>query len=118
MNLEYKSLINGIMAYWSEVKEAVSYNITLYINDQAISTRVNHRTELYCTFTGLAAIDGITERPICEIIKLLRKPIGGHYSAVGSFYSGDDYYIIVEAEDRNGKIIETSEKIKCKIREL
>ena len=31
MNLICKPLMNGIMAYWDEVEDAVAYNITLYI---------------------------------------------------------------------------------------
>ena len=37
MELVCKPLMNGIMAYWSEVEETACYNVTLYINKQAIS---------------------------------------------------------------------------------
>ena len=60
MDLKCKPLINGIMAYWTPVEDASHYNVKLYINNQLISTRVNERTELYCTFTGLAPINGVT----------------------------------------------------------
>ena len=118
MELTCKALINGIMAYWSEAEEAVRYNITLYINNQPISKRSNERSELYCTFTGLAAIDGITQSKLT----IVARAAGPHY--VGMDYSSDpkhsgfDYYVQVEAEDRSGNIIETSEKVKCAVREF
>ncbi len=111
-----KPLMNGIMAYWDEVEDAVAYNITLYINEQAISKRINERTELYCTFTGLAAIDGITRNAISAAVASTVHVVGrGSYVPP---HSGKDYFVQVEAEDRSGNIIETSEKVKCAVREF
>ena len=117
MNLTCKPLINGIMAYWTPVEDASHYNIKLYINDQLISTRVNERTELYCTFTGLAPIDGVTSSIIQSSARSLVNIVGGGYSS-GPKHSGFDYYVEVEAENRNGEIIEKTEIQKCKVREL
>ena len=116
MNLTCKPLINGIMAYWTPVEDAAHYNIKLYINDQLISIRVNERTELYCTFTGLAPIDGLTSSIIQSSVRSIRNTVGGHSS--GPHHSGVNYYVEVEAEHRNGQIIEKSEIQKCKVREL
>ena len=116
MKLICKPLMNGIMAYWDEVEDAVAYNITLYINEQAISKRINERTEMYCTFTGLAAIDGITKQTISAAAASTV-----HVAGRGSYtpqHSGKDYFVQVEAEDRSGNIIETSEKVKCAVREF
>ena len=60
MELICRPLVNGIMACWEKVEDAASYTVTLYINEQVISTRINDRNEMYATFTGLAAIDGET----------------------------------------------------------
>lgn len=117
MNLICKPLINGIMAYWTPVEDASHYNIKLYINNQLISTRVNERTELYCTFTGLAPIDGVTSSIIQSSARSLQHVVGGGYSR-GPQHSGFDYYVEVEAENRNGQIIEKTEIQKCKVREL
>ena len=123
MELVCKPLMNGIMAYWSEVENAVSYNITLYINKQAISKRINPRTELYCTFKGLAAIDGCTQSVIDsarhDIAKAVHISVGlrGASRPAGAL-SGYNYYIVVEAEDRDGNIIEKSEKVRCAVREF
>ena len=103
MKLICKPLMNGIMAYWDEVEEAVAYNITLYINKQPISKRVNERTEMYCAFTGLAAIDGITKHTISAAAASTVHIVGrGSYAPS---HSGEDYYVQVEAENRNGEII-------------
>lgn len=120
MELVCKPLMNGIMAYWSEVEEAARYNVTLYINEQAISKRINPRTELYCTFNGLAAIDGITEGTISSAASSTKNSvvIGGRGYNSGPTRSGLDYYVKVEAEDRDGNIIETSSKISCSVREF
>lgn len=117
MNLICKPLINGIMAYWTPVEDASHYNIKLYINNLLISTRVNERTELYCTFTGLAPIDGMTSSIIQSSVKSLQHIAGGGYSRAGQ-HSGFDYYVEVEAENRNGQIIEKTNIQKCKVREL
>lgn len=116
MKLICKPLMNGIMAYWDEVENAVAYNITLYINEQAISKRINERTELYCTFTGLAAIDGVTRNTISSAAASTVHVVGrGSYTPQ---HSGKDYYIKVEAENRNGDIIDSSDKVKCAVREF
>jgi hypothetical protein len=117
MELVCKPLMNGIMAYWSEVKNTASYNVTLYINNQAISKKINPRTELYCTFNGLAAIDGITDNTIATAVRTEGWSIDGDNRYLGK-NSGLDYYIKVEAEDRDGNIIEKSEKVKCEVREF
>ena len=116
MKLVCKPLMNGIMAYWTEVENAAAYNVSLYINEQRISKRIIDRTEMYCTFTGLAAIDGVTRHTISAAAASTVHVVGGGRYA--PTHSGMDYYVQVEAEDRNGNIIETSEKIKCAVREF
>ena len=122
MILVCKPLMNGIMAYWDEVNNVASYNVTLYINNQPISKRINQRTELYCTFTGLAAVDGITESATDRIVKSVRNTVhvvgGGYSGTIKPSHSGFDYYVDVVAEDRDGNIIEKSEKVKCAVREF
>ena len=123
MKLVCKPLMNGIMAYWSEVEGAVCYNITLYINKQAISKRINPRTELYCTFNGLASVDGVTESAIGvvhqKITLAVNRTVGiRSYAPSVPSHTGQDYYVDVVAEDRDGNIIEKSEKVKCAVREF
>ena len=113
MKLICKPLMNGIMAYWDEVEDAIAYNITLYINEQAISKRINERTELYCTFTGLAAVDGVARQTISAAAEYVARRV-----LYFPKHSGYDYYVKVEAENRNGEIIESTDKVKCAVREF
>jgi hypothetical protein len=114
MKLVCKPLMNGIMAYWNEVPEAAYYNVKLYINNQVISKRINERTELYCTFMGLAAIDGVTRSQIEKAGAIAAR--GGWRN--DNSHSGIDYYVKVEAEDRMGEIIAVTDKVKCAVREF
>lgn len=112
MNLICRPLLQGIMAYWDEAPNTAVYTIKLFINEKIISRKTNERTELYCSFNGLAPIDGTTYSVI---------PRGGCVS-IGGYrgpsHSGLDYYVQIEAEDRNGKILEQSEKVKCSVKTL
>lgn len=116
VNLICKPILNGIMSYWDGIDVAARYIITLYINDQDISTRINERTEKYCTFTGLAAIDGITRGTTARLSTAYQHCVGVAYSAPA--HSGLDYYVHVQAEDRTGNIIAESDKVKCSVKEL
>lgn len=126
MKLICKPLLNGIMAYWEKVEEAASYTISLYINDQVISTRINDRNEMYATFSGLAAIDGVTTGMFSSLQRSVasagRNVVciggGGGYSRPQPTHSGMDYYVQVQAENRNGEIIESTNKVKCAVREF
>ena len=112
ITLRCNPLMNGIMAYWHRVDKAACYNVSLYINAQVISTRVIERNELYTTFMGLAAIDGVTE----GVISRSHPKLGD-----GGFCprpTNMDYYVRVEAENRNGEIIAISDKVKCSVKEF
>ena len=116
IDLTCKPILNGIMVYWDGVETAARYIITLYINDNDISTRINERTEKYCAFTGLAAIDGVTSSSTAKLRNACQTVVGG-----GSYvprHSGLDYYVCVQAEDRTGNIIAKSNKVKCSVKEL
>lgn len=114
INLTCKPILNGIMAYWEQADDAAGYIVTLYIGDRPISVRNNARTELYCSFTGLASINGTT-RSITDRICNTVVNYGYSYS---SQHSGFDYYIKVSAENRNGEIIAESVKVKSTVNEF
>lgn len=113
MNLICRPLLQGIMAYWDEVPNAAIYTIKLFINEKMISRKINERTELYCSFNGLAPIDRITNSVIPRRVAV---SIDGYYREPS--HSGLDYYVKVEAEDKNGQILEQSEKVKCSVKTL
>lgn len=122
MKLICKPLLNGIMACWEKVEEAASYTVSLYINDQVISTRINDRNEMYATFSGLAAIDGVTKGLFSSLQGTValagRHVVGASYSRPQPTHSGMDYYIQVQAENRNGEIIDSSDKQKCTVKDF
>lgn len=115
IGLKCYPILNGIMAWWSSVENAARYIVTLYINDAPISEKVVERTEKYCAFTGLAAIDGQT-RGAASSISLAASHMVGRICTPS--HSGFDYYIKVQTENRNGEIIAESEKIKNTVREI
>ena len=115
IELKCYPILNGIMAWWSSVEDAARYIVTIYINDAPISEKDVERTEKYCAFTGLAAIDGQTRGAASSISRAASHV----HVAVGlPPHSGFDYYIKVQAENRNGDIIAESEKIKSIVREI
>ena len=126
MKLICKPLMNGIMAYWEKVEEAASYTVSLYINDQVISTRINDRNEMYATFSGLAAIDGVTKGLFSSLQgtvasagrNVVHVGGGGGYSRPQPTHSGMDYYVQVQAENRNGEVVASSDKVKCSVKEF
>lgn len=122
MKLICKPLLNGIMAYWENVEEAASYTVSLYINEQVISTKINDRNEMYTTFDGLAAIDGTTKRLFSSlqgtVASELRRVARLSYSSPQPIHSGMDYYVQVQAENRNGEVIASSDKQKCTVKEF
>lgn len=120
MRLVCKPLMNGIMAFWEEVPEAARYNVYLYVNDQRIYTKVNERTELYYSFLGLAAIDGVTNSKLGSVAHAasLAGYNGIRPTSKPPQHSGFDYYVQVEAENRNGEIVEVSEKIRSTVKEF
>lgn len=118
INLKCNPILNGIMAYWEGVEAAARYIIKLYINDKDISTKINERTEKYCTFTGLASIDNTTISITTSICRAAKAVLYNGRGYASPEHSGMDYYIQVSAENRNGEIIAESDKVKCSVREF
>lgn len=122
MKLICKPLLNGIMACWEKVDEAAYYTVLLYINEQVISRRINDRNEMYATFSGLAAIDGKTEGFFSSLQRAVasagRHVAGVDYSYPQSTHSCMDYFVQVQAENRNGEVIDSSDKQKCSVKEF
>ena len=119
IKLTCKPLLNGIMAYWDGAKEAAGYIATLYVNGKAISVRTLPRTELYCSFTGLAAIDGVTTT-ITDIISHAASSVmsSSGFAFSSPKHSGLDYFVQIEAESREGKIIARSDRVECSVKEF
>ena len=122
MNVKVYGLIEGLMVYWDEVKNAASYHVHLFIGDWNKRTEVINgrqtvvmdekpklqeialvdvdRNFKFYSFSGLATIHDKTY-----------VSHGNFTSSVVHKETGLQYYVVVEAEDRNGKIIDSSEKV-------
>lgn len=116
---------NGLMVYWEEVKEAAQYYVHLLISDrnrrqevqngqarwvedeekiQEIALVAVERNTKYYSFTNLARID--------------RRQVYRYDRGNCEEETGRHYYIYVEAEDREGKIIDRCDKICCQVKEM
>lgn len=69
-----------------------------------------------CSFKGLAAVDGQTTSTVKSVSTEI-VPVAGRYIGM-SAHSGKDYYVQIIAENRNGEIIDASEKVKCAVKEF
>lgn len=113
MKIEVKSLLNGLMVYWEEVKEAARYYVHLVIGDK-------HKQEVYEngrmttkydkeTFQEIGLIEVERNTKYYSFINLAR--IDKDIKNGSWFDTGKNYYIYVEAENKSGEIIKKSESI-------
>ena len=119
MNVYIESLLNGLMVYWDEEIYAARYYVHLLIGDRhkymdnewgmqkikykdetfnEIAVVEVERNIKYYSFTNLGKID-LTERT------------SNQWGQRVSTDTGKNYYVFVEAEDKNGNIIKKSEKV-------
>lgn len=114
MNAYISPMLYGFMIYWDEEKDAARYFVHLLIGDENVTKEIiNYRDQVkkrvetyqeidlveverskkYYTFANLAKIDVVRN----------------HNNGFDS--TGKNYYVFVEAEDKNGKIIAKTEKV-------
>ena len=115
MNAYISSMLYGFMVYWDEEKDAARYFVHLLIGDENVTKEIINyrdnkvkkrvetyqeidlveveRSKKYYTFANLAKIDVVRN----------------HNNDLDS--TGKNYYVFVEAEDKNGKIIAKTEKV-------
>ena len=96
-----KGIPYGGMVWWKQVDETARYLVHLYIAEKnvkfEIACVVKDRNTLYHTFTDLAVISKVEDDYT--------------YIGVGSPEDNEtdyNYYVIVEAEDRNGNVLAKS----------
>ena len=116
---------NGLMVYWEEVKEAAQYYVHLLIGDK------NKRTE-YQNGCSVIVEDAEKKQEIALIsvernikyysfVDLARIDVRSVYRYDRGRYqeeTGRNYYVFVEAENREGKIIDKCEPMCCKVKEM
>ena len=111
------SMPNGLMAFWEEIEEAAVYHVHLIIGD------LNKRQE-----NGRILIDEekVSEIALVDVQREFKYHSFTDLAAIqfGSFRgttdrdSGLSYYIVVEAEDRTGKIVAKSDRIKGIVKDI
>lgn len=128
LKLELFGVPYGLMALWNGAPDAAQYTVKLFVyryksktapnigttytdevlSKEPIAVVVTDRDTLYYTFTGLA-----------EIQYVYRVSSSHGFSASSGacrYYNGMKYFIEVEAEDRNGKIIAKSDAVTANIK--
>ena len=123
MNVYIESLLNGLMVYWDEEKDAARYYVHLLIGEKHkyIKSIKGRETAQYTeeTFREIAVVE--TERNIKyhAFLNLGQIEEVDHREFYWDVYSAPDvkrkYYVYVEAEDKNGSIISISEKTHGKV---
>lgn len=116
---------NGLMVYWEEVKEAAQYYVHLLIGDrnrrievQNGQQRVVEDNEKKQEIALIPIERHIKYHSFTDLARINRRSVyhynRGHYEEE----TGRNYYIFVEAENREGEIIDKSEMICCQVKEL
>ena len=93
-----RSMPNGLMAFWEEIEEAAVYHVHLIIGEKE-----KRRGEFGCILYGEEKFSEIALVDVQREFKYHSFTDLAH-----GFYSNDiefSYHIVVEAEDRTGKII-------------
>ena len=119
MNVRVFGLIEGLMVCWDDVLDAAQYNIRLFIgkwngSKEALLQFYHHRKKAdyeKITFKELALISVDRNTKYYSVKGLARIHKDDYTSQNGWRNTGLNYYVMVEAEDRNGQIISSSEKV-------
>ena len=124
MNIYIESLLNGLMVYWDEEKDAARYYVHLLIGDKHLTRDIISGRQ-----TLVKGKETYKEIAIVEIERNIRyysfnnlgkidqqypdeRMSNGNLCYSKDYSTGKNYYIYVEAEDKNGKIISKSNKEK------
>lgn len=124
MNIAVYGLVEGLMIYWDEVKDAAQYHVHLFIGDwkrhieviNGQGTIVNDKKE---SIKEIAMVDVDRNFKYYSFQGLARIHVeytASNYGRVRN-ETGRHYYVLVEAEDRTGKIIDSSDKKQCNVLE-
>lgn len=115
IDLKVLGLPYGLMCYWNKIDNASQYIVKLFIGAEAsldecqeLSINFVDRHQAYYSFTNLGAIAGDEKKPIIPRPNIVVIGGGGSGSTKKTI-SGYNYYILVEAENKSGDIIATSE---------
>lgn len=123
MKAYVESLLSGLMVYWEEEKNAARYYVHLLIGDKHKYMEVVNGRQTFKykdeTFNEIALVE--TERNIrffsfTNLGKIDQNEAGAvAYGRMIPTDTGKNYYVYVEAEDKNGNIIGKTEKIMGRV---
>lgn len=123
MNIYIENLLNGLMVYWDEEPNAARYYVHLLIGNKHLTRKVINGMQTLVqgqeTFNEIALVEverNIRYHSFNNLGKIdqkhpderMRHGLRGYSN---DYSTGKNYYIYVEAEDKNGKIISKSEKV-------
>ena len=107
------SINNGLMAYWEEIEKAAVYHVHLIVGDRNKRRKNDSFVFDEEKFSELALIDVPRNLKYYSFTDLapihLNKSI---YYGTTDRGSGREYYIFIEAEDRAGNIIASSDQVR------
>lgn len=113
MKIYVESLLNGLMVYWDEVKEAARYYVHLLIGDKHLYKDGYNLKSTGETFQEIAVVEVNRDIKYYSFVNLAKiDEYHQNWSGTNEYSSGKNYYIYVEAEGKNGEIITKSERIK------
>jgi len=116
------SLKNGFMVYWKEIKNAACYHVHLIVGDTKKEYKIvkgqisviKKKEE----FLEIALVDIPRNIKYYSFINLpeiqyTKKP----FYRTNDHETGKNFYVVVEAEDREGKIVAQSERLLAVVNE-
>ena len=122
MNVKVYALIERLMVCLDEVKNAAVYHVHLFIGDwnrrieivNGIQTVVEDKKQ---KMQEIALIDVDRNYKYCSFKNLARIHVTDTSTTYGCMRkeTGLEYYVLVEAEDRQGNIIDSSDKVSGRV---
>lgn len=116
---------NGLMVYWEEIKQAAQYHVHLLIGDKNRHQEIQNGQQRWVDekeeFLEIALIDierTIKYHSFTDLARIDRQLVYRYNTGNVQEDTGRNYYIFVEAEDREGKIIDKTDKIICHVKEM
>ena len=121
MNVRVFGLVEGLMVCWDEVKDAAQYHIHLLIGNINRHLETINGSQTWVTnketFKEIAMVDVDRNFKFYSFKGLSRIHVEriNKWDGISINDTGLNYYVVVEAEDRTGKIIDKSERCSGKV---
>lgn len=121
MNVRVFGLVEGLMVCWDEVKDAAQYHIHLLIGNINRHLETINGSQTWVTnketFKEIAMVDVDRNFKFYSFKGLSRIHVERVYKWDGVTINdtGLNYYVIVEAEDRAGNIIDKSDRCSGRV---